>query len=84
VRHFSSSQTIGWLVLHIVPALVLPLMAGLLLDWWLGSSPLWAAVGASAGSLVAAQAVYRRMVRRFDTYLPTADDEDEAEVDVWT
>jgi len=81
VRHFPMGQSVGRLLITIALALILPLIAGLLLDRRLGVSPLWTAVGTCAGSVIGATVVYRRMSRVLAAYAPAACDEEHAEAD---
>ena len=68
---------VGWLLLAVILALSFPLIAGLLLDNWLGSSPLLAAAGGIVGSVAGMILVYRSAGRALNAYLPHESDVEE-------
>jgi len=73
-RPLPGRPNVGWLLLAVILALSFPLIAGLLLDNWLGSSPLLAAAGGVAGSVAGVIVVYRSASRALNAYLPHESD----------
>jgi F0F1-type ATP synthase assembly protein I len=66
-------------LLSVVLWLTLPLVAGWLVDQWLGSSPLGLAVAGLIGSVVSVVLVCRTARGVFDAYRPAQDDGDAGE-----
>ena len=67
------------LLLSVVLWLLLPLIAGWLIDQWLGSSPLGLAMGGATGSVVGVVLVCRTARRIFDAYVSEPGDRDAGE-----
>jgi len=69
---FSQSVVIR-LVALVVPSLSMPLVAGLLVDKWQSTSPVWTAVGVVVGSVASVVIVHRSLSRILDTYMIESD-----------
>lgn len=67
------------LLLSVVLWLSLPLVAGWLVDRWLGFAPFGLAIGGATGSIVCAVLVIRTARRVFDAYQSEPDDPDVGE-----
>ena len=64
------------LAVAVALALVLPLVAGVLVDMWQDSSPIWTVVGVIAGSICSVLLVSRRIWMNLNTYLAGGPDDE--------
>jgi len=73
------SQPFRRLLLSVILSLSLSLIAGWLVDRWLGFAPLGLAIGGATGSIASVVLVCRTACRVFDAYPSTPGDPDAGE-----